>query len=135
MDINSLQDTLDALLASGSDSNPALTALLGDYREYHAVMLPLGGLFLLAFATLTIFCCRRFRRTRWSEHGRWTLERVTYLCFGVASFVLAIMMGVVTAANLSNIIDARQGFSGVVGTVGAPRSGTRVAEVHQAFTT
>ena len=135
MDTNSLQDTLDALLAPGTDSNPALNALLSDYAEYHLVLVPFGGLFLLAFAMLAIFSWRRLRRTPRSEHRRWTFERVTYCCFGASSLFVALLIGLVTAANLGNALDGRQGFSGVVATVGTPGTGTRVAEVHQAFTT
>ncbi len=131
----SLHDTLEELLLSGSDSNPALNALLDDYTKYHVVFIAVGGLFLLAFALLAAFSWRRFRRTPKSEKRRWSFERAAYLFFAASSVVFALMMALIVAANASNVADPRHGFSGGLGMLGTPRAGTRTADLHQAFTT
>ncbi len=132
---DTLHDTLDALLRSGSESNPALNALLRDYTRYHVVLIVLGGLFLVAFALLAAFCWRRLRRAPKWDDRRWSFERATYLCFGASSAVLGLMTAVLVAANASNVIDPRQGFSGAIAMVGAPGPGSRAAELHQSFGT
>jgi len=129
-----LHDLLDELLLSGSDTNPALNALLRDYTRYHVVFIAVGGLFLLAFVVLAVSSWRRWRRAPRPTNRRWSFERVTYACFGASSVLLALMMAVIVAANISNVVDPRHGFSGAVDMVGAPRTGTRTAELHQAFT-
>jgi len=130
-----LHDILDELLRSGSDSNPALNALLDDYTKYHVAFIAVGGLFLLAFAALAAFCWRRFRRTPRSPDRSWSFERATYLLFAGSSAVLAVMMALIVAANASNVADARSGFSGGLAMIDTPRAGTRTAELNQSFTT
>ncbi len=130
-----LRNTLHELLASGSESNPAMNALLDSYARYHTVFVAVGGLFLVGFALLAASSWRRLRRTPRSARRRWSFERATYLLFTGSSAVLALMMAVLVAANLSNAVDPRPGFSGAVGMVGTSRAGTRTADLHQAFTT
>lgn len=130
-----LRSTLDELLRSGSDSNPALNELLRDYAAYHVVFIGIGGLFLLAFAGLAMFSWRRFRRTPGSEGRRWSFERATYLCFAAMGVVVTLMMTVIVAANASSVADPRHGFSGGLGMIGTPPDGTPTAELHQAFST
>jgi len=38
-----LHDTLEELLLSGSDANPALNALLDDYTKYHVAFIAVAG--------------------------------------------------------------------------------------------
>lgn len=121
-----LQTTLDELLRSGTESNPALNALLGDYVRYHVVFIVVAGLFFLALVALSAFSWRRFRRA-----GKATAQRRTYLGFGISSLLLALMLALLITANLSSVLDARQGFAGAIGLLSA--SGN--AELQQAFTT
>ena len=76
-----LRNTLDELLHTGSDSNPALNELLLDYASYHKAFIGVGGVFLAAFAVLAVFSWRRFTRTPTHEERRWSFERVTFLLF------------------------------------------------------
>ncbi len=131
---DTLRDTLDELLRSGSDSNPALNALLRDYAKYHVVFIAVGGLFVVVFVVLAAFCWRRFRTTPRSGDRRWSFERRTYLFFGASSVVLALMLAVIVVANISNVVDSRHGFSGAIGMVLTAPPGTRDAELHQSFT-
>ena len=78
-----LTTTLTALLESGADSNPALTALLRDYTSYHVVLVVVGGLFLVALAWLSASMWRRWRRSRESASGATSFERRTYLSFSL----------------------------------------------------
>ena len=70
---NDLQNTLDKLIESGSDNNPALNKLISDYTTYHLVLVVLGGLLCLALALLGVYLWKGFRQnsppsttsTRW----------------------------------------------------------------------
>ena len=118
-----LRTTLTALLESGTDTNPALRALLSDYTTYHRVLVIVGGLFLVAVTVLTVVCWGRFRRSRPSSGRRWTFERTTYLLFGVLGATVALFLALVVAANVSNVLDPRHGFAGALGLLGSPKPG------------
>jgi len=127
-----LRATLSDLLDSGTDTNPALNALLADYTAYHRVLVVLGGLFLIASVVLTGWLTVRFRRARTPGRG-WSAERRICFGLGLLSACVALFLALVVAANLSNVIDPRTGFAGALGLLGAPRHGTAAAELHDAF--
>jgi len=68
-------------MASGTHDNPALKALVDSYARYHAAFVVVGGLFVVAFAVLTLFSWRRLRASPRPEGRRWSFERTTYLAF------------------------------------------------------
>lgn len=121
-----LQTTLDDLLRSGTESNPALNALLADYVRYHAAFIVVAGLFLLGFVALTVFAWRGFRTAE-----RATAQRRTYLGFIIVSVLVGLMLALLIAANLSSVLDPRQGFAGAIGLLNAPRPQT--VDLQQAF--
>ncbi len=130
-----LQDTLNELLHSGSTSNPALNRLLDDYSTYHVVLVATGGLFVIVLSVLTAFFWRRFRRSTSTNDRRSSFERTTYLCFGVLSCAVTLLLTVIVGANLGNARNPRQGLAGVATGLGPAVPGTRTNELHQAFTT
>ncbi len=130
-----LTTTLTALLESGADSNPALTALLRDYTSYHVVLVVVGGLFLVALAWFSASMWRRWRHSRESASGATSFERRTYLSFSLLSAVVTLLLALVVAANVSTALDPRQGFAGAIGLLGTPKPGTSVSELQAAFTT
>lgn len=124
MDDN-LQDTLNDLLRSGTESNPALNALLADYVRYHVVFIVVAGLFLIGLAALSAFSWLKYRGAE-----KATAQRRTYLGFGIVSLLVALMLALLIAANVSSVLDPRQGFAGAIGLL----SGAGDAELRQAFT-
>lgn len=130
-----LQATLLRQLQERSGSNPALSSLLSDYTRFHLVLVVLGGAFLLCFLLLSVFSWRWYRRSPRTGGPRWTFERKTCLLLLASSAVLALMLSVVVAANLSNVLNPRDGFSGSVEMIGVAQPGTPTAILHQAFTT
>lgn len=130
-----LSTALTALLESGADSNPALSALLRDYTTYHVVLVVLGGLFLTALTWLSAAMWRRWRRSRHTASGATAFERRTYLSFGLLGAVVALFLALVVAANVSNALDPRHGFAGALGLLGTPKAGTSAAELQDAFAT
>lgn len=123
-----LQTTLDGILRSGTESNPALNALLADYVRYHVVFIVVGGLFLVGFVILTVVALRGFRAS-----DKATAQRRTYLGFVIVSLLIALMLALLIAANLSSVLDPRQGFAGAIGLLSAPRPQT--VQLQQAFIT
>ena len=129
-----LQSTLNTLMQSGSSSNPALNKLLDDYTNYHRVVVVVGGLFLMASVGLSVIFWKRFKGMR-KTGGRWAFERKTYFCFGVLSVVVGVLLAVTLAANLSNALRSRSGFSGTIGMLGVHRVGSQRGNLHEAFST
>jgi len=109
--------------------------LLSDYTKFHLVLVALGGAFVLCFLLLSAFSRRWYTRSPRVNGHRWTFERTTGLFLLATSAVLALMMAVVVAANLSNVLNPRHGFSGSVDMIVVARSGTPTSTLHQAFTT
>ena len=117
-----LQGTITELVESGSRSNPALSSLLSDYAKFHLVLAVVGGLFLVGVVVLGILCFGWLKRTARTGGGKWSFESKTYFVFGALSFVLALGLALIVAANASNGLDAEAGFSGSVGLLGTPPS-------------
>ena len=127
-----LQTTLNHLVQSRSDSNPAFNSLLHDYAEFHAVIVVLGGLVTLGLVLLSLFCWRRFRRAPRTATRRSTFERSTFRAFAVASAAVGVCTAVIVLANLSNVLDPRHGLSEAIPVLGTPRPGTEKAQVQHA---
>lgn len=127
-----LRTTLSALLDSGTDTNPALNALLHDYAAYHRVLAFLAGAFLIATTVLSVLLWRRFRRTGTPGRG-WSFERWMSFWLGLISVGTALFLALVVAANVSNVLDPQAGFAGALGLLGSPKAGTSAAQLHDAF--
>ncbi len=106
-----LRDLLQQLLRSAA-TNPALDQLLDDYRRYHVVLVVLGGLFTLGLLYAA------WRARRW-----W---RVTYV-------VLSLVTALLVVANLSNVLNPKHGFTGVVDALGTPVAGSRAESLRPVF--
>lgn len=130
---DSLQAVLDKLVQSGSTTNPALNRLISANTEYHLVLVLVGGFFLLALTLLSLFFWRRFKITPQADNHKWTFEQKTYFSFGLFSGVVGLCMALIVAANVNNVLNARQEFSESIGMVGTPQSGTPTNQRHQAF--
>ena len=131
----SLPATLLRLLRPGSPYDPALEVLLRDYAVYHAVLAGVGGLFLLASVLTCVVFWRRLRRIS-TRNGtrRWSFERTTYLCFGLLSASVAVFLAFVVSANVSTVVNPRQGFTDSVALLKTPEPGTSTDELYKAVT-
>jgi hypothetical protein len=132
---DNLQATLNKLLQSGSTSNPALNSLISANAEYHFALVMVGGLFLLALLSLSLFFWRRFTSTPQADDRKWTFEKKTYFSFGLLSVLVGLLMAVVVAANINNVLHPRQEFSGAISMLGTPPAGTRTEQRQRAFKT
>ncbi len=130
-----VHDTLDELLQSGTDSNPALNRLLSDYSTYHVVLAVVGGCFLVALVVLSAVSWKRYNAAPRVDGRTWTFEKKTYCSFGAFSAILGVLLAVIVAANVSSVLDPRHGFAGAIGMLGTPRAGTRTDNLYQAFDT
>ena len=132
---DSLQATLNKLIQADSTSNPALNRLIAANTEYHFVLVVVGGLFLLALMLLSGFFWRRFTRTSKGDSGQWTFEKRTYFSFGLFSVVVGLLMALIVVANVNNVLNPRQEFSGAIGMLGTPQAGSQTDKRQQAFKT
>ena len=131
----SLQELLRTLLQSGTESNPALNVLIDDYARYHLVLVVVGGLFLVALIVLIVFMWRRFARAPRATSRTWTFEKWVYFSFGVLSVLVAVVMAVIVAANVSTAMHPREGFAGSISMLGTPQPGTPTDAVYRSVYT
>ena len=120
---DTLQQELQQLLRTDA-ANAALTQLLDDYRRYHLVLVIVVSLFLIAALVLSVYSWRRFAKAPRSSRWRWTFERWTYFGFGVLGLIVAAFLALVVAANISNVVNPRAGFTGALGLLGSPSPGS-----------
>ena len=130
-----LQNTLYSLMQSGSRSNSVYNMLLHDYIKYHAVLVLAGGFFALLLIVLGVHFWRRFKRTRKAEAYNWTFEKKVYFCFGLVSTIVALLMLLIVAVNLSTVLNHQEGFAQVIQDLGTPQAGTHKAAHYQAVHT
>ncbi len=130
---DTLQDTLQTLIQSGTKSNPALNSLVSDYTRYHVVLVVVGGLFTLGLILLSLFFWKGFRKAPTVDARKWTFEKKTFFYFGSFSTLVGSLMALIVAANVSNVLNPWQGFSESIGLLGTPRAGTQTDRLYQSF--
>jgi hypothetical protein len=96
-----------------SQANQALETILADYRLYHAVLVVVSAIFVLALTVLAVACVRALRAARRSPTGATRRQAWTYRLFIVASILLGLFLLLVLAANISTVINPEAGFAGV----------------------
>lgn len=128
---DNLSTTLTNLLQSDTNSNSALNILISDYAKYHAVLVVVGGLFLVGLILLCIFFWKRFKKIPKPESYNWPFEKKTYFGFGLLTTMLSLFMVVVVAANVSSTLNPKQGFTGSISMLGNPKPGTQTYELQR----
>ncbi|KWX87749.1 hypothetical protein AMQ83_11170 [Paenibacillus riograndensis] len=106
-----LQRTLSEIIESGSQSNPAVNALISDYAKFHAVLAMVGGCLVLIFAWLSIIFWTQFKRSPKASSLKWGFERKACFVFGFLSSSVALFMVLIVVANLTNTLNPLHGFS------------------------
>lgn len=106
-----LQRTLSEIMESGSQSNPAVNALISDYANYHAVLVFVGGFLVLMFAWLSLLFWTKFKKSPKISKLKWGFERKAYFSFGLLSSSVTLMMILIVIANLTNALNPLHGFS------------------------
>ena len=123
-----LRIMLEGLLRSGSHSNPAFNRILADYTTYHVVLVILGGSMTLLIAVGSTVLWRNFRRA-----PRAAFERRVYLALSSLGTAVALLMGLVIAANITTVLDPRAGFWAAASALPTPTAGSAQRHLEQAF--
>lgn len=98
---------------STSAANPALEVILADYQRFHAVLVVVATVFLLAVAALLVVCVRSLRTARRSPGGATRRQVWTYRAFMAGTILVALFLLLVIVANVSTVLDPERGFAGV----------------------
>jgi hypothetical protein len=112
-----------------------MNALLDDYTIYHVVRIVAGGVLVVTFILLSIFFWTQWKRVPKTDERKWTFEKQTYFSFGALSIVVGLLLAFIVAANATNVLDPRHGFSLLVDSLGTPKAGTQMDTIYQAFNT
>lgn len=132
---DTLQAILRDLIQAGSQSNPAMNALINDYAQYHVVFVVAGALLAVIFGLLTLYFGVKWKRAPRTERRKWTFEKKTYFSFAGLSIGMGLMIALIVAANASNVLDPERGFSQVVDSIITPEVGTPPYTLYQSFNT
>jgi hypothetical protein len=97
----------------GSGSNAALDAILADYQRYHAVLVVVASILLVAVGALVVLCWRGLRAAGRSTDGRTRRQTWTYAAFITGGILVGLFLALVLVANLSTVISPERGFAGV----------------------
>jgi len=121
-------------------SNPALNMLLKDYTNYHLVLAVTGSVMVLVLVALSLFFLARFQNTSRlaqsatpKELHRWTFEKKIYFSFWVVCALVSLIMAVIVAANVSSVLNPRQGFSLLIESLEIPPVGSHREALLQSF--
>ena len=132
---DTLQQTVQTLIQSGTTSNPVLNRLISDYSNYHLGLVIVGGLFLFGLVWLNLFLWERFKKASKANTRKWTFEHKTYFHLGVFSVLISLLMAFVVIVNTSTVLEARQEFSLAIATLKPPQVSTKRQERYQSFNT
>jgi len=132
---DSLKITLNDLIESGSTYNPALNRLISDYVQYHTVLVVIGGFFPLAVMLSDVFCWKMLKSTARAKRLSPIFETKIYYYFTVLNGISGLFMTLVVAANVSNILTPRQGYTGTINALGKPRIGSQTDQRYRACNT
>lgn len=130
-----LQETLQELLRADASTNAALGVLIDDYSRYHAVLAGLGSCFTMALIAIGIAAWRRRRSEARRADGPSQFARRTYLACTIAALVIAAFLGLVAAANVSNVVHPREGLEGSVALLQSAPNDQTLAAFHAATAT
>ncbi|MFT4147262.1 MAG: hypothetical protein QM632_00455 [Micrococcaceae bacterium] len=108
---NQLQNTLTNHAHSAWQSNPAMHQIINGYAEFHAVLAIVGGLFLLITGTCSIKGWARFKRVDKIDRFKWPFSKKVYFCFASLFTVIALLLALVTVANITNVTNPLPGFT------------------------
>lgn len=103
-----LQQSLKEIMESGVSPNPAMSRIIFDYSNYHAIMVMMSGFLLLIFSFLSFKFWTKFKSPSCT---RWTFEKKSYLYFLLISITMALFMVLLVVANTSNTLDPQTGLS------------------------
>ncbi|ACT02767.1 hypothetical protein Pjdr2_4139 [Paenibacillus sp. JDR-2] len=109
--VNELQNALSEVIESGSQANPALSAVIHNYAKYHAVLVIFGGLLVILFAWLSIRFWANFKRNSMISNSKWSFEKKVYFSFGIISSFITLLMALIVVANATNTFYPLHGFS------------------------
>lgn len=131
-ELNELQQAMNERVESGSD-NPALTAVIHEYANYHAVLVIVGALMVILFSWLSIRFWRTFKQTPRMGRSKWSFEKKVYFSFGLLSSILALLMVLIAFANATNTFNPQHGFSLFVDSFGTSKGEPHKEELRDAF--
>jgi len=74
--LSAFQLALKEIINSGVPPNPAMSRIIFDYSNYHAVMVLMSGFLFLIFSFLSFKFWTKFKNP---SSTRWTFEKKSYL--------------------------------------------------------
>lgn len=106
--LSTFQLALNEIINSGVPPNPAMSRIIFDYSNYHAIMVLMSGFQFLMFSFLSFKFWTKFKNP--SNTG-WTFEKISYFYFLFISIIMAAFMLLLVVANTSNTLDPQNGLS------------------------
>lgn len=131
---DNVRGALATLIQSGGWSNPALSALVRDYTLYHLILVLSASTVAVVCVVLSLLFTRRWRRARDAAYPGWRFARRAYLGFALFGAGLALLLVLLAATDLSNVLDARHGFTLAVDSLKTPGPRSPLVPLYVSFT-
>ncbi len=106
-----LQHALKEIIEFGAPPSPAMSRIIFDYANYHAIMVMMSGLLFLLFGILSYAFWVKFRKLPKRSQEKWGFEKKSYFYFMVLNLLVGLFMLLLVVANTTNTLNPLHGLS------------------------
>lgn len=124
---------LEEVILSVQNDNFVVNQLINDYVLYHLVFVIIAILFLVLLVFAGIFFIKTFKALP-KVAGNGFLERRIYFCLAAGTIMATVCLLLVTAGNVTNLVNPQRGFSGAVKMLRSAETATQ-KKLQQEFIT
>lgn len=106
-----LQHSLKEIIEFGAPPSPAMSRIIFDYANYHAIMVMISGLLFLLFVFLSYTFWVKFKKMQKRSQEKWEFEKKSYFCFMILNMLVGMFMLLLVIANTTNTLNPLHGLS------------------------
>ena len=106
-----LSQALKEIIELGVPPSPAMSRIIFDYANYHAIMVLMSGLLFLFFCVLSYTFWVKFKKLPKCSQLKWDFEKKSILYFLIISTFVGLFMLLLVVANTTNTINPLRGLS------------------------
>lgn len=106
-----LSKALKEIIEFGAPPSPAVSRIIFDYANYHAVMVMMSGLLFLVFGILSYTFWVKFKNLPKRSQEKWGFEKKSYFYFMILNLLVGLFMLLLVVANTTNTLNPLHGLS------------------------
>lgn len=131
-----LQQALKEIIEFGISPSPAMSRIIFDYANYHAIMVMMSGMLFLLFGFLSYAFWVKFKKLPKRSQVKWDFEKKAYFYFLTISILVGAFMLLLVIANITNTLNPLHGLSlayNNTSTNEALKNALNTDDLHQTF--